>query len=113
MKYDNAKVNANIRAICKINGQELGQIEKSIGKYPGYFSKQRKLSAEMLFEVADAIGIDPMELITSDFSDTLAKAKAKEELMGLLKKLAKYMTQDEMVKMTIVMIGDIFHTSIY
>ena len=69
----NEKIYRNVKALTKINGEEMQDVEKSLGKSPGYLSRKRtKISAEMLVQLGQIFETPIEDMIGGDFERQLA-----------------------------------------
>ena len=97
----NERVCRNVKALCKINHTQLGDIEKQLGKNPGFFSRRCKISPDMMIEIADIFEMTLDDLMKMDFEKYMQEAEEKENLINAVKVVANRMTKDEMMKFMI------------
>ena len=94
----NEKICRNVKALCKINGYMLGEVEKDIGMYPGFFSRNRNVSAELLVKIADKFEVSVMDLLNKDFQQELLEADKVDKVYAVIAEMKKEKSKDEMMK---------------
>lgn len=66
----NEKIYCNIKYLCKLNKENLGDIENSVGLSAGYFSRlsysRSSLKLDAVYEIAKHFGMTIDELIHKD-----------------------------------------------
>ena len=62
----NEKICRNVKALCKLYGVMLKDIEKSIGKNPGFFSRRCNVTADQMVIIAQNFDISIEDLISRD-----------------------------------------------
>ena len=67
----NEKICRNLRALCKINCLRLMDVEKGIGRNPGFLSRNSKLSADEIVYLANKCGVTVQDLMEKDFAAAL------------------------------------------
>jgi transcriptional regulator with XRE-family HTH domain len=91
----NEKIYRNTKALCKINGQSLKEIEQQLGRNPGYLSrKSTKVDVETLMKLCDLLDIAPEQLMNRDYEDKLATKEAFDELKSAVLNLKQHITDD-------------------
>lgn len=101
----NERVCRNVKALCKINHIALGDLEKKLGKNPGYFSRRCVVSSDMLLEIASMFEMTLDDLMKMDFEAHMKDAEDKENLINAVKAMACKMSKDEMMKLVIRVIN--------
>ena len=94
----NERVCRNVKALCKINQIPLGEVEKKLGKQPGYFSRRRNVSPDMMIEISSLFEMTLDDLMKMDFEKHMQEAEEKENLISAVKTLTSRMNKDEMIK---------------
>lgn len=97
----NRKIYQNIRALCRINAYQIGDVEKDIGKYPGYFSRCRNISAEDMVSVAKRFEITVDDLICQDYGQELVKLECQDEIYASIARMKDLMSKDDAMKLII------------
>jgi DNA-binding Xre family transcriptional regulator len=91
----NEKIYRNTKAMCKINGQSLKEIEQQIGRTPGYLSrKNTKVDVETLMKLCDLLDVTPEELMNIDFEHELEIKEIMESLKLAVQKANQYFNKD-------------------
>ena len=91
----NEKIYRNTKALCKINGQSLKEIEQQIGRNPGYLSrKSTKVDVETLMKLCDLLDVTPEELMNLDFEHELEIKETMEGLKLAVQKANQYFNKD-------------------
>ena len=67
----NEKICRNVKALCRINGLRLMDVEKGMGKHPGFLSRGSKISADELVYLSRQCGVTMQDLMEKDFSAEL------------------------------------------
>ena len=71
------KVYRNVKALAAIHGEPLNEVEKAIGRNPGYLSrKSAKIDIDMLVTLAKRFEMPVDDLINGDWEHELAVKKA-------------------------------------
>ena len=77
----NEKIYRNVKALSKINGTDLKDVEKEIGNSAGYLSrKSTKISVEALIKLSEIFEVSADELMYSDFEHELQQKIAMDNL---------------------------------
>jgi len=97
----NERVCRNVKALCRINNVALGEVEKRLGKNPGFFSRRPNVNADMTLEIASIFEMSVDDLMKMDFEEHLQEAEEKENLISAVKTLTGRMHKDEMMKLLI------------
>ena len=90
--------------LCNINNVLLGDVEKELGKTPGFFSRRCIVSADFMVRLAERFNISIDDLINGDF-DEIYNYKV---LSDCIKNLSPRMTKDFMVKSVTATINDVY-----
>ena len=91
----NEKIYRNTKALCKINGQSLKEIEQQIGRSTGYLGrKSTKVDVETLMKLCDLLDVMPEELMNRDYEYKLAMNEAFDELKSAVLNLKQYITDN-------------------
>lgn len=94
----NERVCKNVKALCKINHIALGEVEKKLGKNPGFFSRRSNVNPDMMIEIASIFEMTLDDLMKMDFEKYMQEAEEKENLINAVKTLTVRMNKDEMMK---------------
>lgn len=94
----NERVCRNVKALCNINHIPLGEIEKNLGKNPGFFSRRSNVSADMIIELATRFEMTADDLMKLDFERYQKVAEEKVNLISAVKAMTCRMNKDEMMK---------------
>ena len=94
----NERVCRNVKALCTINHTPLGEVEKKLGKNPGFFSRRSRVSPDMMIEIASIFEMTLDDLMKMDFEKYMKEAEEKENLINAVKTLTARMNKDEMMK---------------
>ena len=97
----NERVCRNVKALCEMNHIALGEVEKKLGKNPGFFSRRRNVSPDMMVEIASMFEMTLDDLMKLDFEKYKRAAEEKENLINAVKALVFRMNKDEMMKLVI------------
>ena len=101
------KVYRNVKALAAINGEPLGDVEKAIGRNPGFLSrKSAVLDVEMLVTLARRFEITVDELINGDYEHELAVKIAVENFQNAARELRKFFVYDGIQMLLVNTIGD-------
>lgn len=84
--------------LCKINHIALGELEKKLGKNPGFFSRRSNVNPDMMIEIASIFEMTLDDLMKMDFEKHMQEAEEKENLINAVKTLTVRMNKDEMMK---------------
>jgi transcriptional regulator with XRE-family HTH domain len=91
----NEKIYRNTKALCKINGQSLKEIEQQIGRNPGYLSrKSTKVEVETLMKLCDLLDVTPEELMNRDYEHDLEIKEALDGLRSAILNVKQYFNED-------------------
>lgn len=91
----NEKIYRNTKALCKINGQSLKEIEQQIGRNPGYLSrKSTKVDVETLMKLCDLLDVTPEELMNRDYEHDLEIKEALDNLRSAIENVKQYFNED-------------------
>ena len=94
----NERVCRNVKALCRINHIPLGEVEKRLGKNPGFFSRRCNVNPDMMIEIASIFEMTLDDLMRMDFEKHMIEAQEKEDLISAVKTLTGRMSKDEMMK---------------
>lgn len=101
----NELVCKNVKILCKINHISLGEVEKNLGKKPGFFSKRCKVNPDMMIGLAAFFEMTTDDLMKIDFEKHMKDSEEKENLIKAVKVLTCKMSKDEMMKWLIHVIN--------
>ena len=101
----NERVCRNVKALCKINHIAIGEVEKKLGKNPGFFSRKSSINPDMLLEIASIFEMTLDDLMRIDFEKHLVEAEEKENLISAVRVLTCKMNKDELMKWVIHVIN--------
>ena len=104
----NEKICRNVKALCKINGYMLGEVEKDIGMYPGFFSRKRNVSAELLIKIADKFEVSVMDLLNKDYQQESFETEELDKVYAVIAEMKKYMNKGEMMKWLITIMNLVY-----
>jgi transcriptional regulator with XRE-family HTH domain len=91
----NEKIYRNVKALCKMDGKDLKDVEREIGRAPGYLSrKNTKVDVEMLMKLAELFEISPEELMNLDYEHELVLKEAVDELKSAVLRAKLYFNED-------------------
>ena len=96
----NEKVCRNVKALCKMHGVMLKDIEKSIGKNPGYFSRRCKVTADQMIILAQNFEISIEDLIANDYESALRMSDLDDGIYAAITDMRDQMklSKDDMMK---------------
>ena len=94
----NERVCRNVKALCRINHVQLGEVEKKLGKNPGFFSRKSNINPDMMLEIGSIFEITLDDLMKMDFEKHLIEAEEKENLISAVRTLTARMHKDELMK---------------
>ena len=87
----NEKIYRNTKALCKINGQSLKEIEQQIGRNPGYLSrKSTKVDVETLMKLAELLEYTTDDLMYGDYERELEINEDLKSLENAVRKVKQY-----------------------
>lgn len=101
----NERVCRNVKALCKINHIALGDLERKIGKQPGFFSRRSTVSPDVMIEIASIFETTLDDLMKMDFEKHMQESEEKENLIDAIKVLSFRMNKDELTKLVIRIIN--------
>ena len=84
-----------------MNHIALGEVEKKLGKNPGFFSRRSNVSPDMMIQIASMFEMTLDDLAKLDFEKHVREAEEKENLINAVKTLVCKMNKDEMMKLII------------
>ena len=67
----NEQICRNVKALCKINCLRVMDVEKGMGRNPGFLSRNPKLSADEIVYLAKNCGVTVQDLMEKDFAAAL------------------------------------------
>lgn len=80
----NEQICRNIKALCRINGLRLMDVEKGMGKQPGFFSRGRKITADELVYLSKQCGVPMQALMEKDFATELDLHKHEDKIYAAI-----------------------------
>jgi transcriptional regulator with XRE-family HTH domain len=87
----NEKIYRNVKAICKMNGLGLSDIERQIGRNPGYLSrKSTKVDVETLVKLAELLEYTTDDLMYGDYERELEISEDLKSLENAVRKVKQY-----------------------
>lgn len=95
------KVCQNIKALCRINAYQIGNVEKSIGRSPGYFSRCKNISVEDMILIAKKFEISVDDLIRNNYGQELVKLECQDEIYASIARMKDLMSKDDAMKLII------------
>ena len=91
----NEKIYRNVKALCKIYGKDMKEVETAVGKSAGYLSrKNTKVEVETLVKLAEIFKVTCEELISMDFEHELVLKEAIESLKNAVINAKQYYNED-------------------
>ena len=91
----NEKIYRNVKALCKIMGKDMKDVETAISRTPGYLSrKNTKVEVETLMKLADIFEVTCEELISMDFEHELVIKEAIDGLKNAVINARQYFNED-------------------
>jgi len=91
----NEKIYRNVKALAKINGLDMKDVESKIGNSAGYLSrKNTKISVETLMKLSDIFGVTTDELMRGDFEHDLKQKIALDNLREAVKAASEFFVGD-------------------
>ena len=91
----NEKIYRNVKALCKIYGKDMKDVENAIGRTPGYLSrKNTKIEVETLIKLAEIFEVTCEELMSGDFEHELAMKETIEGLKSAVTKATQFLTKE-------------------
>lgn len=97
----NEKICRNVKALCKMHGFLLKDIEKSIGKNPGFLSRKfRKITADQMVIIAQNFDISIEDLIANDYESALKMSDLDDGIYAAITDMRDQMgiSKDDMMK---------------
>ena len=96
----NERICRNVKALCKMNGVLLKDIEKSIGKNPGFLSRRCKVTADQMVIIAQDFDITIDDLIANDYESSLKAADLDDGIYAAITDMRDQMglSKDDMMK---------------
>ena len=96
----NEKICRNVKALCKMHGVMLKDIENSIGKNPGFFSRRCKVTADQMVIIAQNFDISIEDLIANDYETALKSADLDDGIYAAITDMRDQMrlSKDDMMK---------------
>jgi len=89
----NEKIYRNVKALCKIYGKDMKEVETAVGKSAGYLSrKNTKVEVETLVKLADIFEVSCDELMKCDFEHELEMKETIEDLKSAVTKATQFLT---------------------
>ena len=87
----NEKIYRNVKAICKMSGLGLNDIEQQIGRNPGYLSrKSTKVDVETLVKLCELLEYTPDDLMYGDYERELEISEDLKSLENAVRKVKQY-----------------------
>lgn len=94
----NEKVYLNVKALARINGIDMKDVETSIGHSVGYLSrKSTKISLEDLVKLSKVLEVSADELMYNDFQRELQRKIALEDLDSAFVKALEFFNGDALI----------------
>lgn len=96
----NEKICRNVKALCKMHGVLLKDIEKSIGKNPGFLSRRCKVTADQMVIIAQNFDISIEDLISNDYATALKMSDLDDGIYAAITDMRDQMNmgKDDMMK---------------
>jgi transcriptional regulator with XRE-family HTH domain len=102
----NEKIYRNVKALCKIYGKDMKEVETAVGKSSGYLSrKNTKVDVETLMKLAEIFEVTCEELMSSDFEHELAMKEAIEGLKSAVTKATQFLTVEGIMNVISPLLG--------
>lgn len=67
----NEQICRNVKALCRINDLRLMDVEKGMGKNPGFLSRRCKVTADEIVYLSKQCGVTVQDLMEKDFAAEL------------------------------------------
>ena len=104
----NRRICRNVKALCKMNFIRLGDLEEELGHMPGYLSRNPKIPADEMVQIAEKFHMSIDDLIKGDFELTVYKVEQKNKLLEVVTALRSVYTKDELMKVFIQMVNTLY-----
>lgn len=95
----NEKLHANVKAQAKLNGVNLGDVEKAAGVSAGYLGRKNSIiSVELLIRLAEILDVTVSRLLEEDITHEVEINEAISVFREAAKNLSKYY-RDEAIQL--------------
>ena len=94
----NERIYRNVKALSKICGKNLKDIENEIGRTTGYLSrKNTKIDVETLIKLSEIFGVTNDELMNGDFEYELNRKVTMENLRVAVLAMRDFFAEDSAI----------------
>ena len=91
----NERVYRNTKALTKIAGKDMKDVEAEIGRTAGYLSrKNSKIGVDELMKISSVFGVTADELLTVDFEYELKRKEAIEKAQDVIRLAREFMSDN-------------------
>ena len=80
----NEQICRNVKALCRINGLRLMDVEKGMGKHPGFLSRGSKITADELVYLSKQCGVPMQDLMEKDFAAELNVQEHEDKIYAAI-----------------------------
>lgn len=98
----------NIKALSKMKGLKLGDVEKSVGLSVGYLSRHKAISSTVLVKLSDIFEISIDDIIRSNFVDEEQKRRIVKDLKNDISAASSFFLKSELMKEIITVLNEIY-----
>ena len=99
----NEQICRNVKALCRINGLRLMDVEKGMGKHTGFLSRGSKITADELVYLSKQCGVPMQALMEKDFAAELDLHEHEDKIYAAITDMRDDLEvgKDEMMKILI------------
>ena len=91
----NEKLHANVKAQAKLNGVNLGDVEKEAGVSVGYLGRKNSIiSVELLIRLAEILDVGVSRLLEEDIEHELEMKEAVSAFWEAVNGMSKYYSDE-------------------
>lgn len=101
-----SKLYSNIKALTKMKGLKLGEVEKAVGISVGYFSRHKAVTSTVLVKLSDILEVSIDDIIKGNFVDEEQRQKMRNELHEIIRVSKAYFAKDDLMKALAAIINE-------
>jgi transcriptional regulator with XRE-family HTH domain len=91
----NERIHWNVKALCKLKGKNIKDIEKELGRSTGYLSRKTTIiDVKMLLKLSEIFDVPTDEILHGDFNHEVVLKETVETLKSAVLNAKQYFNED-------------------
>lgn len=103
-----SKLYSNVKALTKMKGMKLGEVEKAVGISVGYFSRHKSVTSTVLVKLSDILEVSIDDIIKGNFVDEQQRQEMRKELQGVIRASTAFFAKDDLMKELVTIINEAY-----